>query len=257
MNRTLRRVGVGLTVVTVGYTSIALIGLTARDVSTRSVSQRGVKAIVVDSDAGKLTFTGTTSNGVVSGTRREVRGLRSPKIHERVDAEGTLRISVDCSAFFNANCSADYTLTVPEGISIRAKSDGGSIRMADLSGPLDLESSAGSVNVDNVSGSLVLKSSAGRVEVARSTSEKITADSSAGSVKIELLAEPSAVQASSSAGGVTVIVPRTDVAYRVEAETSAGSANIKVKTDPESTRTITAESSAGDVNVIYPQTDTN
>jgi hypothetical protein len=51
---------------------------------------------------------------------------------------------------------------------------------------------------------------------------------------------------------VRVSVPDVaGVAWRVDADSSAGSTTVEVRTDPSSDRTITARSSAGSVSVGY------
>lgn len=65
-------------------------------------------------------------------------------------------------------------------------------------------------------------------------------------------ADPQRVDASSSAGSVTVVLPdHPGAAYRVDADSSAGSTQVGVRTDPSATRTIRAHSSAGSITVSY------
>ena len=51
---------------------------------------------------------------------------------------------------------------------------------------------------------------------------------------------------------MTVLLPdRPGTAYRVEADTSAGSTTVDVRTSPSATREVQAHSSAGSVTVSY------
>ncbi|HSS09672.1 MAG TPA: DUF4097 family beta strand repeat-containing protein [Acidimicrobiales bacterium] len=120
---------------------------------------------------------------------------------------------------------------MPTTFAVQAHSNAGDVRVAGLDGPLDLSSSAGDVIADSLA------------------STEVRAQSSAGSVDVAFKIEPHHVEARSSAGPVTVIVPPGGAAYRVDAHTSAGSTKVNVRTDPQSDRVIVADSSAGDVTV--------
>jgi hypothetical protein len=51
---------------------------------------------------------------------------------------------------------------------------------------------------------------------------------------------------------VTVLLPdRPGEAFAVDADSSAGTTRVEVRTDPAATRTVRAESSAGSVTVAY------
>jgi hypothetical protein len=60
---------------------------------------------------------------------------------------------------------------------------------------------------------------------------------------------PDRVVAHSSAGDVDVQLPLGSPAYQVKARSDTGTPSITVRTDPESSRTISATSTAGGVQV--------
>ncbi len=94
--------------------------------------------------------------------------------------------------------------------------------------------------------------SAGSVGATELRSPAVDAKTSAGSVRVSFLVAPESVRARSDAGSVTVNVPEDATTYHVEADTSAGSTRVRVRTDPTSPRSISASSSAGSVTVDYP-----
>jgi hypothetical protein len=58
------------------------------------------------------------------------------------------------------------------------------------------------------------------------------------------------VVGSNDHGSIDVIVPDSDVAYRVDLQTDNGTPTIDVPTDPDSTRSITLQTDHGDLNVL-------
>jgi DUF4097 and DUF4098 domain-containing protein YvlB len=79
----------------------------------------------------------------------------------------------------------------------------------------------------------------------------VQSESSSGSVDLTFSTAPSSVDAKSSSGDVTVLLPSGDETYKVDTDTSSGDESARVKTDPSSVRTIKAETSSGDITVEY------
>lgn len=80
-------------------------------------------------------------------------------------------------------------------------------------------------------------------------SPSLEAQSSAGGVRLSFDVAPDRVRATSSAGGVEVLVPPGSGPYAVDASSSAGSSTVGVRQDPRAEHTIMARSSAGSVSV--------
>lgn len=68
---------------------------------------------------------------------------------------------------------------------------------------------------------------------------------------LEFRTAPTKVDARSSSGDVTVLLPNGTETYRVDADTKSGDEVSRVKVDPASTRIITLETSSGDATVEY------
>ncbi len=267
MKRPLLAFGGILTVLTIATGTYNLASFAARETTRKNVNFANVKTIRLDSSSGGVTLRGG-SGLAVTGTRKEVRSFTKPSVRETL-TDGVLTLRNRCSNFISVNCEVSYTLTVPKDVRIEGKTSGGSIRLTEIdgdvnvnssaggitaektTGSLRLDSSAGSVRVDTASGSLNLSSSAGGVTVTNSTSKTVKADSSAGDVNLTLVSEPMTIDADSSAGDVRIVVPTGSSAYAIDASTSAGDTAVKVKTDPSSKRTMKVRSSAGNVSILY------
>ncbi len=255
MSQILKRAGAVVTVLTITAGTYSVISNVSTSSSTVKISFANVKAIRVDGGAATLNITGSDTGSdstAVTGTRVETHGLRGLKISEQVSDDGTLVIKTRCPVWFATfRCNVKYTLVVPRSITIKGSVDGGSTSITGIDGPIDLSADAGSIRAAKVGGSLKLRSSAGSITVTQATSTNIKAESSAGSVRLEFDKDPEGIDADSSAGSVTVVVPRSNSTYAVDADTSAGSENITVKTDIESKRKVKLRSSAGNVTMRY------
>jgi Putative adhesin len=239
-----------LAVLIIGWGAFSVVGFIARQKTTAPISvNESVRHIIVDLDAGSMKLHGGTATSV-TGTRTVERNFRAPTFSETLTGD-TLTVKARCPAFANGYCSVNYDLNVPADVTVQATSSGGSLTSSDIAGDLTLSSSGGSVSVTGATGRLKLSSSAGSVKVSETRSTEINARSSAGSVKISLLAPPTNVDLSSSAGSATLELPRTPDAYDVDASSSAGSSTVTVDTATSSARKIRVRSSAGSVRVTY------
>jgi Putative adhesin len=239
-----------LAVLIIGWGALSVVGLIARQKTSAPISINGsVRRIIVDLDAGGMTLHGGAAT-VVTGTRTVERSVRSPSFSETLTGE-TLPVKARCQSFMTGFCSVHYDLNVPADVTVEATSSGGSLTASDIAGDLTLDSSAGSVSVTGATGHLKLSSSAGSVKVSETRSTEINARSSGGSVKVSLLAPPTNVDLSSSAGSATLELPRTSDAYDVDASSTAGSSTVTVDTATSSARKIRVQSSAGSVMVNY------
>jgi Putative adhesin len=240
-----------LALVTVAFTAIHLLDHASRHTTTERASYDGVRALVID-DASDVRLSSAPRGAPLQVLARVTEGLRKPERSAQREADGTLRLSSSCPAFFGGQCDVDYELRVPFGTVVRAESAGGDIVAEDLvsTRPIELKSSAGDVTATDVSAPLLrLSSSAGEVAARGLSAEQVEADSSAGDVAVALATPANRLLAHSSAGDVDVVVP--NAVYRLEATSSAGGVEAgEVRTDPAAPRTITAHSSAGDVHVV-------
>lgn len=134
--------------------------------------------------------------------------------------------------------SADFRLKVPKKYSLSVRTGGGGLRVAGLSGSVELETSGGAVRVSKVSGDVRARSYGGSIEVSEvagaveartsgggiqvsSSGGPVQARTSGGAVDVTVLKGYGGVRAESSGGGVTVSVPK-GTAADVDASTDGG-----------------------------------
>ena len=237
--------------VAIAITTMSLIewiGKTTES-STRTVDARAITAIDVRTKVGAIVVVGGDQD-TIEIRRRASFTFAEPSFDETTE-NGTLTLDAHCGRTAFGSCDVSYSITVPRGVTVRARSGGGSISVRDVEGAVDIYSSVGRVRADRLGGALRIASSAGSVDASNLRSPTVDANTSAGSVRVSFTAAPGSVRATSDAGSVTVTVPEDATVYRVEAETSVGSTRVRVRTDPTSPRSITVNSSAGSVTVDY------
>jgi hypothetical protein len=197
--------------------SFAAAGIARVDVST----DRGTVRVIA-SDRDDISVRAYVSNGL-GGTDHsaQVRGDR-------------LVVDASCSFPVAYWCTASYTVRVPRDVD------------------LVLWSGSGDVTVSGTTADVELTSQHGDVDATRLRSRHARASSDHGDVRLGFAAAPMQVVASSNHGDVTVVVPRTDDAYRVDVSSDHGSTRADVRTDPSARRTIELSSDHGDATARYP-----
>ncbi len=220
-------------VATIGWGALTAVDLLAHERSHTHVEfTQTVTTLDIDNGGGAIRIEGTDGTAAVVDADVS-EGLRSGDHSEQIQGD-RLVVRATCPGFLSTWCGVDYTIRVPRHVAVVARSSDSSVNVTGIDGDLQLHSSDGSVTASDV----------------RSTT--VDASSSDGRVELALAAPPTQVHATSSDGSVTVIVPNTPDAYRVDASSADGGTDIKVRFDPTSTRVIDAHSSDGRVTVRYP-----
>jgi len=244
-------VGGILTVASVAWVAIGVIDLLAHERShTVATITQPVRVIDVSNSAGSVRIEGTTAKEITVDASLS-RGLGRPSHREEVEGD-RLVVRAHCPAVISNFCNVTYRVSVPAGTNVRVRASGGGITLSSLDGTIDASSSGGGVHLSNTRGPLYLRSSGGGINATGLRSDRVDASSSGGGVHLAFTDPPTSVVASSSGGSVTVEVPDTADAYRVNVSSSDGRARTSVRTDPTSTRVIRATSSGGGVTVRYP-----
>ncbi len=177
---------------------------------------------VIASDRDDVALSAYVSNGLGGTDHTErVRGNR-------------LLIDASCTFPVAYWCTASYTLHVPRNVRVVLWSGSGDVSASGLHSAADLSSDHGDVRAS------------------RLRSRVVHASSSHGSIALGFAAAPEQVLASSTHGDVTVVVPRTGEAYRVELSTDHGSTNNDLRTDSTARRLVQLSSDHGDVTARYP-----
>jgi Putative adhesin len=250
MRRPLLVLGSAFAAITIAYGTFTAVSFMAHGKERSDVSfPSTITAIELDLSSGDAMFTGGDGD-TITGVRTTERGLTSPRYKEQIDGT-TLKISASCPWFIGVNCNVRYELNVPANVRVTGSNSGGDIHTQGVTGVRKVSSSGGDVMVTGSTDPISASSSGGDVSVLASRSADVKADSSGGDVTAEFVDIPTTVDVSSSGGDVTIVLPRGEVSYAVDASSSGGNTRIDVRTDPTSTHRIKATSSGGDVSIVY------
>lgn len=218
--------------------------------TTTEFDAAGLTTLDVHIGSGSLTVVGTDSE-VVKVTARISDGLRSTSQSQTVNGD-RLELRGSCYAFLTSFCNVDYTVELPSRMAVRARLDNDDIRLRGVSGDVDVRTENGSITVSGSgAGAMTLSSDNGSVTGTDLRASSVSARTSNGGVALGFARAPSIVDASSDNGDVTVTVPDDASTYALTTGSSNGSAAAPIRTDPDSSRRITAQSSNGDVLVTY------
>ena len=141
-----------------------------------------------------------------------------------------------------SNFSVKYTVTVPSRFDVTVRTAGGSIRVADMAGILELRTSGGSIEAGDIDGTVQAGTSGGSIRV-RGATGRVDATTSGGGIHLGRTTGP--VRATTSGGSIKV----ESASARVEARTSGGSIRIE-----QASAEVDAQTSGGSIRVRYVST---
>ncbi|MGW1377090.1 DUF4097 family beta strand repeat-containing protein [Streptomyces sp. NPDC002446] len=203
-----------------------------------AVVSKKITAIRLDGDSGGVTVRGGKSGGRVSVHRSVTyQGDRPEEATHRVE-HGVLVLG-DCGN----DCSVDYTVEVPAGLPVSGETSNGAVSLTKV-GAVDVTTSSGAIELDGVSGAVDVRTSNGRITGRGLSGKHIGAETSNGDIDLTP-ANAQNVRAKTSNGSVTVKVPKGP--YRISAETSSGTKDIGVATDPAGRYRLDLITSNGDI----------
>jgi hypothetical protein len=157
-----------------------------------------------------------------------------------------LTLRMKCSGVV-ADCSAKHRIVVPRGVAVKVVDGDGSVRAEGFKETLGIRTSDGSVRVTNSSGALDLRTADGSIHALGIDSRHVRAQTSDGSVQLELGVVPDLVEARSQDGSLTIGLPHDT--YRVTAESGDGSVRVSVPRDPASAHVVSAHANDGSITV--------
>jgi len=239
-------------------TFIALVGtagLVALGLSTFfpeedrvSLAQAGpIRSVEVDVEVGRVTVVpGEGDGATITRTRKHLWG--EPEVSEALEG-GVLRIAAECPRVLTFGCSVDYRLLVPAGVSVRIRTERGSVSVADITGMVDVDTKSGAVGLARTKGPVRVTTAAGNVDGVDLTANFMDATTGAGRIRLSLAEPPGRLGLQSGAGNIEVRLPAAVGGYRVDADAGAGKVDIGVEQNPGGSRTITARSGAGNIGV--------
>ncbi|MCU1628533.1 MAG: hypothetical protein JWP64_3482 [Pseudonocardia sp.] len=215
--------------VSIGPAAVEQTGGDVRTATTTNSHDGPVSRVEIVSDAGDVDLHAGAAAGARVGRTARWTGPE-PEVTEALDGD-VLRITVHCPSPAET-CSVGLAVEVPAATATRVQLGAGSIAVTGLTGAHSLSTAAGSVAGTGLG------------------AEKTSARAAAGDVDLTFSGAPAQVEAESTAGNVTVLVPVGPV-YRVDARTTVGRVDVRVADDPGADAVITARSTTGDVTVAH------
>lgn len=166
-------------------------------------------------------------------------------------ANGITTVSGGCpDGWLFSRCNVTVSVQLPAELPLTVQGTNGSISLIGLDGDIDVATSNGRIKAAATSGDLSLRTVNGAIQVMNTTSSRLTANATNGSIELEFNDAPSAVTATTTNGQITVRVPDDASRYFIDAQTVNGQINTDgVSSDRTAERTITAKTINGAVTV--------
>lgn len=195
---------------------------------------------------GDVTLTPSVDGEVTVRTTSRY-GVGKPELIEESTVAGVV-LDSRCDDVLDTECGVDYEISVPPSFTVAVETGGGGeVSARGLTGPLTLETNGGDVRLADVSGPLDIRRS-GEVIGAQLRSEQIGVDTSSGDVRLSLVTPPRSLAVDTRSGEITLTVP-SSVGYRITTDSDTGEQSVDVASDPASDRTIRATSQHGDIRI--------
>lgn len=240
-----------LAIATLGWGTYNVVSILAHEEYTeRSTFAAGdVSSLAVRNESGSVTITATPDDSVT--VVAEVSdGWQTTDLSMEV-VDGVLDLRADCPAFVSPWCNVDFTISIPADRPVTVDGSG-TVRVRGMSASVDIDSDDGRAELDDVSGDIRVSNDDGRIIGRRLTAPSVDARNTNGRIELSFIDPPQSVYARTQNGSIEVVVPDTEVLYRVEMDTSHGGTDNLVRTDPNSDRTIDLATTNGSITVRPP-----
>jgi hypothetical protein len=187
-----------------------------------------VSTVVVISHVGDVTVIGGGSATVVT---QQVAYSSRPPLTSRTISGGTLTVAYTCPA--QLVCGVAYVIQVPREVAIQATAGAGSIRLTGLAGSVTAKADVGDITASGLTG------------------DQVSLTTDVGGISATFTAAPSAVEARTRIGGITLRVPGSG-AYKVSVHDHLGRVTVSVRQSSSARNAITASTDVGAV-LIAPE----
>ena len=210
-----------LAVAGLGWGTYTVISLLAHEEHTEqsSFAAADVSAVDIDNDNGSVTVTASDGD-TVEITADVSDGWQSTEVSSSV-VDGVLELRASCPLFVSIWCSVDYTISMPADRPLTIDGSG-PLRVRGMTGPVNIDGDDGAVELDDIAGDITVSNDNGRIVGRRLTSSTVDAQNTNGRIELSFLDPPQTVSARTENGRIDVVVPDTDVLYRVDLHTRTG-----------------------------------
>src|SRR5215468_231295 len=152
--------------------------------------------------------------------------------------------------FVAGNCSFDFHAVVPGGKRALISAGSGNVTLADVSDPVSADTGSGDVSGNAVSGAnLAFKTGSGNISIAGLAGAKVTASAGSGDITLTFTKVPVHVRVSTGSGNVSLVLPRGNTLYQVNAATDSGGRVVTVPTSSASRHVITVSAGSGNISI--------
>jgi hypothetical protein len=174
------------------------------------------------------------------------------------------RLNLSDPACQNTDCDVDLTVTVPSGLTVTVDTqggpadisgitggsvttDGGSARIAQVTGPLTVSTGGGPALLSGLSGPLRVDTSGGALTARGISAATASVSTGGGPAQVTFSAAPQTVTVSSDGGPALLRVPGGP--YALTADSAGGPELIGIATDPTARPTLTITTAGGPLQV--------
>jgi hypothetical protein len=170
------------------------------------------------------------------------------------------RLNLSDPACQNTDCDVDFTVTVPSGLTVSVdtqggpadvsgiaggsvNTDGGSARIAQVTGPLTVSTGGGPAALSAVAGPLRIDTSGGALVAHGISAATASVSTGGGPAQVTFSAAPQTVTVSSDGGPAILRVPGGP--YALTADSAGGPELIGIATDPAARPSLTISTGGG------------
>lgn len=226
--------------------------LLLRNVATEEATQSfdGITRVQFDVQNAPVTITGSPDVAEVSVRMWVTTGFLGGST--RMDpVGGTLTIVQRCPVILGFGCNARYELTVPPGTTVSGETSNGAVRVANLTGDIEVRTSNGAISLESVSGRINGRTSNGGIQGEGLQSDSSTLQTSNGRITLSFATTPQTVEVRTSNGAIEIRLPDDAPPFAVTTSTSNGRVETNIRTDPAATQRIDARTSNGNITIRY------
>jgi len=233
-------------------------------VTTRTVTvPQPVTSLIVQSDGGQVQVTaGQVSRVQVTETiMYDQHGDGPPAVSQSVSGG---RLSLSDPACANSDCSVNFSVTVPFGVTVSVATQGGPAAVSGVAGanldtgggparatlvggPVTATTEGGPLMLRGVTGPLRADTGGGNLLAQGIAAATATITTSGGSAMVTFAAAPDSVSVSTDGGPVVLAVPGGP--YAVAADSDGGPLSVAIATNPNARPTLAVTSGGGPLRI--------
>ncbi len=216
----------------------------------------------MESDAGLVVVVPAEGDDVQVSRRAEWT-VAKPDMKVEV-VGGSLVVQAHCDGG-TWMCEVQHRVAVPAGVRVRIVGEGGTVNVAGISAPVDIETSGGDVIVTNLTSTLKVRTAGGDITLSGITEDidvateggAITGDAltglaiqsgtDTGDISLTVTGPAERIGAGSNSGNITLVV--ADVGYVVDAQAASGDVTVDITQSPAAAHAISASTGSGEISI--------